>query len=88
MPTASEAAVRYLLWSGLLALTSTSLALADDARQITVALKDRAKKQIVLHNDFGNLLWQSVGDNPAATLAIAARGESKSKADLISLLAV
>ena len=51
-------------------------------------LKDRAGKQIVIHNDFGNLLWQATGEDPAAALAEAARRESRSKADIISLCAV
>ena len=76
------------MWKIMLLLISASGAVAEDAKMSTEALKDRAKKQIVIHNDFGNLLWQAAGEDPAATMAVAARRESTSKADIISLLAV
>ena len=77
-----------LMWAVLLLIVSARGALAEDAKEITEALKDRAQKQIVVHNDFGNLLWQAAGEDPAATMAVAARRESTSKADIISLCAV
>lgn len=77
-----------LVWAVLLIVISAQGVFADDVQVGVVALKDRARKQIVVHNDFGNLLWQAVGEDPATTLAVAARRESTSKADIISLLAV
>ena len=67
---------------------SASGALAEVAKRNTAALKDRPQKQIVVHNDFGNLLHQAAGAEPAAAMAAAARRELMSKADIISLLAV
>ena len=77
-----------LMWAVLLLIVSARGALAEDAKEITEALKDRAQKQIVVHNDFGNLLHQAAGAEPAAAMAAAARRESTSKADIISLCAV
>ena len=77
-----------LMWAVLLLIVSARGALAEDATEITEALKDRAQKQIVVHNDFGNLLHQAAGAEPAAAMAAAARRESTSKADIISLCAV
>ena len=78
----------YIMWAVLLMVIAASGALAKDAKESTAGLKDRVQKQIVVHNDFGNLLWQAAGEDPAVAMAVAARRESTSKADIISLLAV
>jgi len=57
-----------LVWAVLLIVIPAQGALADDVQVGTAALKDRARKQIVVHNDFGNLLWQAAGEDPATTL--------------------